>query len=167
MSLFQFPFVAIVAIATLIAGLAPANAQSRVADSNNVYASVASTANTYSKPAVARASESMVLTGKITNAAGVLPGAVIILTANKHMAVTNADGEFEIEVPADSGPLQARVTYGGYADESMVLNAGEALSTVNLANATVIVVARRQRLKAYLKTARKQVRHELKQIHAK
>lgn len=164
MRLSQFSFVAIAAIAI---GITPVQAQSRISDSSNIFASVESAGHAYSEPTVARATETMVLAGKITNAAGVLPGAVIILTANKHMAVTNADGEFEIEVPADSGPLQARVTYAGYADESIVLNAGEATSTVNLANATVIVVARRQRLKAYMKTARKQVRHELKQIHSK
>ena len=63
-----------------------------------------------------------------------------------------------------AGPLRARVTYGGYADELMTLNDGAAASTVNLANATVIVVARKQRLKVYLKTARKQVRRSLRQV---
>ena len=114
--------------------------------------------------AAAEAEEELVLTGKITNPAGVLPGAVVILTASKQMAVTNADGEFHFAVPANAGPLRARVTYAGFADELMTLNDGAA-STVNLANATVIVVARKQRLKAYLKTARKQVRRSLRQLH--
>ena len=109
--------------------------------------------------------EQLVIVGKITNPAGVLPGAVVILTATKKMAVTNANGEFEFVVPANTGPLRARVTYGGYADELITLNDGSAQATVNLANATVIVVARRQQLKAYLKTARKQVRRSLRQLH--
>ena len=108
--------------------------------------------------------EKMVLTGKITNPAGPLPGAVVILTGTKQMAVTNADGEFEFEVPANAGAIDALVTYAGYADEKMTLNASADPSTVNLANARVIVVSRKQQLKRYLKTARKQVKHDLRQV---
>lgn len=108
--------------------------------------------------------EQLVIVGKITNPAGVLPGAVVILTATRKMAVTNANGEFEFVVPANAGPLRARVTYAGFADELITLNDGAAESTVNLANATVITVARKQRLKVYLKTARKQVRRSLRQL---
>ena len=111
-----------------------------------------------------KAGETVVLTGTITNAAGVLPGGVVIVTATKQMAVTNAAGVFELVVPADAGPLEARVTYGGYADEKMVLNAATGASTVRLTNARVIVVARRQRLQKYLKTARKQIKHDLRQL---
>lgn len=113
-------------------------------------------------PVAAESEESVVLTGKITNPAGVLPGAVIILTGTKQMAVTNADGEFQFTVPASAGPLQAVVTYAGYADESLTLNAAADQSTVNLANATVIVVSRKQQLKAYMKTARKQIKRDLR-----
>ena len=108
--------------------------------------------------------EKMVLIGKIINPAGPLPGAVIILTGTKQMAVTNADGEFEFEVPANAGALDALVTYAGYADEKMTLNASANESTVSLTNARVIVVSRKQQLKRYLKTARKQVKHDLRQV---
>ena len=108
--------------------------------------------------------ETMVLTGKITNSAGLLAGAVVILTATKQMAVTNADGEFQFVVPASAGALDARVTYAGYADEKMTLNASADESTVNLANARVIVVARKQQLKFYLKTAQKEVKRSLKKV---
>ena len=113
----------------------------------------------------AEPTEMMVLAGKITNPAGPLAGAVVILTATKQMAATNADGEFQFVVPASSGALDARVTYAGYADEKMVLNTTADESTVNLANAQVVVVARKQQLKFYLKTARKQVKRSLKQVH--
>jgi hypothetical protein len=109
--------------------------------------------------------ETMVLAGKITNPAGPLAGAVVILTATKQMTVTNADGEFQFVVPANAGALDARVTYAGYADEKMTLNAAADESTVNLANAQVIVVSRKQQLKFYLKTARKEVKRNLKQVH--
>ena len=81
------------------------------------------------------------------------------------MTATNGDGEFRFVVPASAGPLQARVTYEGFADENITLNAaGE--STLTMTHATVTVaVARKQRLKVYLKTARKQVRRSLRQVH--
>ena len=104
------------------------------------------------------------LTGKITNPAGVLPGAVVILTGTRQMAVTNANREFFFTIPANAGPLPAHVTSAGYADEPMVFNAAVAESTVSLTNARVVVVARRQQLKRYLKTARKQMRRELRQV---
>ncbi|MDB5269751.1 MAG: hypothetical protein JWP58_2791 [Hymenobacter sp.] len=107
--------------------------------------------------------EKVVLVGKITNPAGPLPGAVVILTGTKQMAVTNADGEFEFEIPANAGALQAVVTYAGYADEAMTLNGAAEESTVSLTDARVIVVSRKQQLKHYLKTAHKQVKHDLRQ----
>ncbi len=131
----------------------------------NVYAAVA-LRNDPRPVAAAEPEEQLVIMGKITNPAGVLPGAVVILTATKQMAVTNGDGEFQFVVPASAGQLRARVTYAGYADELMTLNDGAAASTVNLANATVIVVARKQQLKVYLKTARKQVRRSLRHLHS-
>jgi hypothetical protein len=106
----------------------------------------------------------VVLAGKITNPAGPLPGAVVILTGTKQMAVTNADGEFEFEVPSNTGALQATVTYAGYADETITLNASAEESTVSLTNAHVIVVSRKQQLRRYLKTAQKQIKHDLKQL---
>lgn len=146
---------------TCFFGRGAANAQSVFA-STNTYASV-HTGNTTPNPVMA-SSEKIVLAGKITNPAGPLPGAVVFLTGTKEMAVTNANGEFEFTVPANSGALQARVTYAGYADETLVLNASASESTVNLTNAQVIVVSRKQQLKKYLKTAHKQVRRDLRQV---
>ncbi|MBF9143777.1 carboxypeptidase-like regulatory domain-containing protein [Hymenobacter properus] len=108
--------------------------------------------------------EKVVLVGKITNPSGPLPGAVVILKDTKQMAVTNADGEFEFTVPANAGSLDAVVTYAGYADEKMTLNTNAEESTVSLTNARVIVVSRKNQLKKYLKTAKKQVKRELKQV---
>jgi hypothetical protein len=110
------------------------------------------------------ATEVMVLTGKITNPDGPLPGAVVILKGTKQMAVTNAEGQFQFQVPADAGALPAVVTYAGYADEDLVLNASAAKSTVSLSNARVIEVSRGQSLKVYLKSARKEVKKSLRQV---
>ena len=133
--------------------------------SNGSYASADTGADHSAGTTPAESTELVVLVGKITNPAGVLPGAVIILTASKKMAVTNADGEFQFVVPANAGALQAVVTYAGYADEALTLNADASESTVNLANARVIVVSRKQQLKVYLKTARREVKRSLKQVH--
>ena len=130
--------------------------------SSAAYASAA--ANRAQPVADGASPDKVVLLGKITNAAGPLPGAVVILTATKQMAATNAAGEFQFVVPASAGALQAVVTYAGYADEAMTLNAAADESTVSLTNARVIVVARRQQLKFYLKTARKQAKRSLKQL---
>lgn len=143
---------------------APARAQAIFA-SNAAYTSK-NTVDSDTGPASA-APAKVVLAGKITNPTGPLPGAVVILTVTKQMAVTNADGEFEFEVPADAGALQATVTYAGYADEAMTLNAAADESTVSLTNAHVIVVSRRNQLKKYLKTAHKQIKRDLKQASAK
>lgn len=156
------------ALATLFLALhlAPTYAQPAKSDSDAT-AEISTASTRSSTPPVPSPGGTSLLTGKITNAAGVLPGAVIILTGSKQMAVTNANGEFELKVPTNSGPLQARVTYAGYADELVMLNAGESASTVSLTNAKIITVARRQRLKAYLKTAHKQVRRDLKKVHSR
>ena len=146
------------AVFTCTISLASLTAQAQRAFSSTAYAMAAPDADGDTKP------EKMTLIGKITNPAGPLPGAVVTLTATKQMAVTNADGEFEFEVPANAGALQATVTYAGYADENMTLNATANESTVSLTNARVIVVSRKQQLKRYLKTAHKQVKRELRQM---
>lgn len=130
------------------------------ARAQEVFASSASLSNE-----APTAVEKVTLSGKITNAAGPLPGAVVILAGTKEMAVTDSNGEFEFTVPTNAGALDAVVTYAGYADEKMVLNTEASESTTNLSNARVVVVSRKQQLKKYLKTARKQVARDLKQVH--
>ena len=110
---------------------------------------------------------SMVLWGRITTPTGVLPGAVIILTISKRMTVTNADGEFQFVVPANTGPLQARVTYAGYADETVLLNASADESRVNLTNARAMVVSRKEQFSSYFNSARQELKRSLKQVRKK
>ena len=140
--------------------IAPAEAQA--ANRRTLYAADGEGNGKATNPPAA--AETVVMTGKITNATGPLPGAVVIIKSIKQMAVTNADGEFEITVPANAGDLQATVTYAGYADEKMTLNPNGQESTLSLTNARVVVVSRKQQLKKYLKTANKQVKKELRQI---
>ncbi|MDO7853616.1 carboxypeptidase-like regulatory domain-containing protein [Hymenobacter convexus] len=156
-------FLLFASLLTLAASLTINLVQAQVYASNSAFAS----AKTEPTPANGASTEKVVLAGKITNPAGPLPGAVVILTATKQMAVTNAQGEFEFTVPANAGALAALVTYAGYADEKMTLNASADASTVSLTDAKVIVVSRKQQLKKYIKTAQKQVKHDLKQARVK
>lgn len=149
---------------TYVLNLGTAHAQAVFA-SANTYAMVSNSHRSSMPNPVMAAAAKVVLAGKITNPAGPLPGAVVFLTGTKEMAVTNAEGEFEFTVPANAGSLQARVTYAGYADEAILLNASASESTVSLTNAKVIVVSRKQQLKKYIKTAHKQIKRELKQVH--
>ena len=106
-----------------------------------------------SDPIVAAKPTKKVLVGTITNADGPLPGAVVILTATKQMAVTDAEGKFTFEVPVTTNSVKAVVTYAGYADERMTINTSAAESTISLNDTQVIMVSRQQQLKQYLKTA--------------
>ena len=161
-----------IAAFVLLLGLASTNTQAQAsfasdgyyASTNNSVGGALVTAPTPA-PAPAEALGSVVLWGRISTPTGVLPGAVIILTASKQMTVTNADGEFQFVVPANTGPLQARVTYAGYADETVVLNASADESRVNLTNAQATVASRKQQFSSYFSSARKELKRSLKQVH--
>lgn len=116
---------------------------------------------TYSPPT----EPTVVLSGRIATPNGPLPGAVVTLVDTKQMAVTNSEGEFQFVVPAKTRTLQAVVSFAGYADEHLTLNADDAESTATLADERAIPLARRQQLKFYLKTARKEANRELREVH--
>ena len=116
---------------------------------------------TYSPPA----EPTVVLSGRITNADGPLPGAVVTLVGSKEMAVTNSEGEFQFVVPASTRTLQAVVSFAGYADQRLTLNTDDAESTATLTDEQAIPMARRQQLKFYLKTARKEANRDLREVH--
>jgi hypothetical protein len=153
----------LVTLLTVASPIINVRAQAVVASNARYVADGAGNTGLSGKAAKAAPQEMMVMTGKITNPAGVLPGAVVILENTKQMAVTNAEGEFEFVVPATAQALQARVTYAGFADEKMTLNSA-AGSTASLTNAQVIVVSRRFQLKTYQKFARREVKRDLKQV---
>ena len=104
----------------------------------------------------------VVLTGHVKTVAGPLPGAVVKIGNTKTMVVTDADGSFHVTVPANSGPLQATASYAGFADEAVTL--GEAANELSMTTPRVIVVAKSQTIKAYRKTARKQVKRSIRRV---
>ena len=102
--------------------------------------------------------------GTVSTTAGVLPGAVVTIVGTNQMAVTNSDGEFQVLVPAGSGPLTATVSYAGFADETAVLAAGTEASAVRMTTVKTVHVDKAHQLKTYQKTARKQVKRSLRQV---
>lgn len=160
-------FAALVSLLSLISVGAKAQT-SFASDGYNALTNNGISIRTYTPtPASDESAGSVVLWGRITTPAGVLPGAVIILTASKRMAVTNTDGEFQFVMPANTGPLQARVTYAGYADETVMLNASADESRVNLTSAQAIVFSRREQISNYFNSARKELKRGLKQVRRK
>lgn len=143
------------ATACLAAATPAANGQALLA--SNVSRSAAAADAAPSEPTV-------VLVGRIANPDGPLPGAVVTLVDTKQMAVTNSEGEFQFVVPASTRTLQAVVSFAGYADEHLTLNTDDAESTATLADEQAIPVARRQQLRFYLKTARKEAHRDLREV---
>lgn len=134
---------------------------SMVADAQALLASnVSHTTATYTPPS----EPTIVLSGRIANPDGPLPGAVVTLVSTKQMAVTNSEGEFQFVVPASTRTLQAVVSFAGYADERLTLNTDDAESTATLTDEHAIPMARRQQLKFYLKTARKEANRDLREV---
>ncbi|MCI1189387.1 carboxypeptidase-like regulatory domain-containing protein [Hymenobacter sp. DH14] len=142
------------ATACLAAVSPAANAQALLASN------AAHSAATYTAPT----EPTVVIVGHIANPDGPLPGAVVTLVSTKQMAVTNSEGEFQFVVPASTRTLQAVVSFAGYADERLTLNTDDAEATATLADEQNVPLARRQQLKFYLKTARKEARHDLREV---
>ncbi|MBJ6107830.1 carboxypeptidase-like regulatory domain-containing protein [Hymenobacter sp. BT523] len=113
-SLAAFFFLALSAPAVQARELAPDS--SKLAPAPVKARTVASAATTAAPAAT------VTLIGKIMDGARALPGAVVVLTGTSQMTVTNAAGEFTFNVPAHAGPMQATVTYAGYADAAVTLS---------------------------------------------
>ena len=150
-------------VALLAASPASAQAQGSYAALTSGYETTTSAGPVGNGTAVTapEATATMVLTGHVKTAAGPLPGAVVKVANSSEMAVTDADGSFHLTVPVSTHPVQATASYAGFADQPVVLDATS--SDVSLSVVHVIKIAKKQQLKTYLKTARKQVR---KNLHA-
>ena len=92
------PLSLLLTVATFLTGAFAPTAQAQATLASNTEFGPASLP-TADKDAADPTTE-VVLSGKITNPAGPLPGAVIIPKETKQMAVINAEGEFQFVVPA-------------------------------------------------------------------
>lgn len=70
--------------------------------------------------------------GVVQGARGSLPGATVWLRATNTLAVTNAEGEFELRVPADAKIVELTCSYAGLQDEVVQLAPVQALGSVYL-----------------------------------
>lgn len=114
-------------------------------------------------PSPSVAAITQVLTGRVETAQGPLSGAVVRLPRFNQTCVTNADGSFLFTVPADAGLFAAVVAYPGCADVNTTLQPGGAPAVVQMLLPAPTKAGGKQ-LKAYMKTARRDVKRSLRQL---
>lgn len=73
-----------------------------------------------------------VLHGVVQGKQGALPGATVWLRGTKTVVVTNAEGEFELRVPADTKMVELTCGFGGLQEETVRLAPSQALGSVYL-----------------------------------
>ena len=73
-----------------------------------------------------------VVHGVVQGPQGALPGATVWLHGSRTIAVANAEGEFELRVPADAKVVELTCGYGGLEDEVVRLAPVQALGSVYL-----------------------------------
>lgn len=112
------------AIMLLFAGL-PSRAQF-------AFNSAALPAATHDPEESPKASTYKTVHGVVQNQQGVLPGATVWLHGSRTMVVTNAEGEFELRVPAGAQVIELTCGYAGLHDEVVRLPPVQALGSVYL-----------------------------------
>ena len=79
-----------------------------------------------------KASAYKTLHGVVQGQQGALPGATVWLRGSRTVVVTNAEGEFELRVPADAKVVELTCSYGGLQDEVVRLPPVQAMGSVYL-----------------------------------
>lgn len=74
--------------------------------------------------------------GVVQGQQGALPGATVWLQGSRTIVVTNAEGEFELRVPADAKIVELTCGYAGLQDETVRLPPVQALGSVYLLRAS-------------------------------
>lgn len=86
----------------------------------------------------AKTTTTKVIHGVVQGRQGVLPGATVWLHGTRTIAVTNAEGEFELRVPTSVKEVELTCGFGGLQEEVVRLAAVQALGSVYLLrNATL------------------------------
>ena len=73
-----------------------------------------------------------VVHGVVQGKLGALPGATVWLHGTRTIVVTNAEGEFELRVPADAKVVELTCGYGGLQEEVVRMAPVNALGSVYL-----------------------------------
>lgn len=79
-----------------------------------------------------RAASYKTVHGVVQGQQGALPGATVWLHGTRTIVVTNAEGEFELRVPADARVIELTCGYAGLQDETVRLPPVQALGSVYL-----------------------------------
>ncbi|ALW83846.1 hypothetical protein AUC43_01245 [Hymenobacter sedentarius] len=126
----------------------------------------AAVGNGRTSKAASPSSATKVVSGRVMGPAGVQVGAVVEVAGTEEATVTNANGEFSLTVPDNGSPVQLVASYAGFADETTTIAADDCSATLKLSTAQPVTctIARRQGMKAYLKTAHRQARRSLRSI---
>ena len=80
----------------------------------------------------AKTATTKVIHGVVQGRLGVLPGATVWLHGTRTIAVTNAEGEFELRVPGNAKEVELTCGFGGLCEEVVRLAAVQALGSVYL-----------------------------------
>lgn len=70
--------------------------------------------------------------GVIQNEQGALPGATVWLKGSRTIVVTNAEGEFELRVPANAQTVALICGYGGLKEQELTLAPVQAMGSIYL-----------------------------------
>ena len=79
-----------------------------------------------------KAAAYQVVHGVVQGKQGALAGATVWLRGTRNIVVTNAEGEFELRVPADAKSVQLTCGYGGLQEEVVTLPPVQALGSIYL-----------------------------------
>lgn len=93
---------------------------------------VATETSSSTDPEEAPKSAYKVVHGVVQGQQGALPGATVWLHGSRTIVVANAEGEFELRVPADAKTVELTCGYGGLEDEVVRLAPVQALGSVYL-----------------------------------
>lgn len=125
--MFTRPTVTAVAVALLFMGL-PGRAQYAF-NAPSLHGGTPSGADPEESP---KASSYKTVHGVVQGRTGVLPGATVWLHGTRTIVVTNAEGEFELRVPADAKIVELTCGFAGLQDEVVRLPPVQALGSVYL-----------------------------------
>jgi hypothetical protein len=70
--------------------------------------------------------------GVIQNEKGALPGATVWLKGSRTIVVANAEGAFELQVPADAKTVKLICGYGGLQEQELTLTPVQAMGSIYL-----------------------------------
>ena len=80
----------------------------------------------------AKTAATKVVHGVVQGKKGALPGATVWLHGTRTIVVTNAEGEFELRVPADAKIVELTCGFGGLQEEVVRLAPVQAMGSVYL-----------------------------------